>query len=112
MIAIGAGGLDVADAMAGGPFYLTYPKVININLTGKLRPWVAAKDVILKVLEIFSTKGNVGCVFEYGGEGVATLSVPDSDHHQHGGGMRGHHIGVPCDEIRNNSSAKAEKKTG
>ncbi len=77
MIAIGAGGLDVAVAMAGGPFYLTYPKVIKINLTGKLRPWVAAKDVILKTLEIFSTKGNVGCVFEYGGEGVKTLSVPD-----------------------------------
>jgi aconitate hydratase len=77
MIAIGAGGLDVAVAMAGGPFYLTYPKVIKINLTGKLKPWVSAKDVILKVLEIFSTKGNVGCVFEYGGEGVKTLSVPD-----------------------------------
>src|SRR5512136_603349 len=77
MIAIGAGGLDVAVAMAGGPFYLTYPKVIKINLTGKLKPWVAAKDVILKVLEIFSTKGNVGCVFEYGGEGIKTLSVPD-----------------------------------
>jgi len=77
MIAMGAGGLDVAVAMAGGPFYLTYPKVIKINLTGKLRPWVAAKDVILKVLEIFSTKGNVGCIFEYGGDGVKTLSVPD-----------------------------------
>jgi aconitate hydratase len=77
MIAIGAGGLDVAVAMAGGLFYLTYPKVINIHLTGKLRPWVSAKDVILKILEIFSTKGNVGCVFEYGGEGVKTLSVPD-----------------------------------
>lgn len=77
MIAIGAGGLDVAVAMAGGPFYLTYPKVIKINLTGALRPWVSAKDVILKVLEIFSTKGNVSCVFEYTGDGVKTLSVPD-----------------------------------
>ena len=77
MIAIGAGGLDVAVAMAGGPFYLTYPKIIKINLTGKLRAWVSAKDVILKVLEIFSTKGNVGCVFEYGGDGVKTLTVPD-----------------------------------
>jgi len=77
MIAIGAGGLDVAVAMAGGPFYLTYPKVIKINLTGALRPWISAKDVILKVLEIFSTKGNVGCVFEYTGDGVKTLSVPD-----------------------------------
>ena len=77
MMAIGAGGLDVAVAMAGGPFYLPYPKVIKINLTGKLRPWVAAKDVILKVLEIFTTKGNVGCVFEYGGSGINTLSVPE-----------------------------------
>jgi aconitate hydratase len=77
MIAIGAGGLDVAVAIAGGPFYLTYPKVIKINLTGKLNPWVSAKDVILKVLEIFTTKGNVGCVFEYCGEGVKTLSIPE-----------------------------------
>jgi aconitate hydratase len=77
MIAIGAGGLDVAVAMAGGPFYLTCPKVIKINLKGKLKPWVAAKDVVLKMLEIFTTKGNVGCVFEYGGEGVKTLSVPE-----------------------------------
>ncbi len=77
MIAIGAGGLDVAVAMGGGPFYLTSPRVIKINLKGKLRPWVAAKDVVLKVLEIFTTKGNVGCVFEYGGEGAKTLSVPE-----------------------------------
>lgn len=77
MIAIGAGGLDVAVAMAGGLFYVTYPKVINIKLTGKLKPWVAAKDVILKVLEIFTVKGNVGCIFEYTGDGVKTLSVPD-----------------------------------
>ncbi|MEM0466278.1 MAG: aconitate hydratase [Candidatus Thermoplasmatota archaeon] len=77
MLAIGAGGLDVAVAMAGGPFYLTYPKIIKINLTGKLKPWVSAKDVILKVLEIFTVKGNVGTVFEYGGDGVKTLSVPE-----------------------------------
>ncbi|MCW4015942.1 MAG: aconitate hydratase [Candidatus Bathyarchaeota archaeon] len=77
MIAIGAGGLDVAVAMAGEPFYLTCPKVIKINLKGKLNPWVSAKDVVLTVLEIFTTKGNVGCVFEYGGEGVTTLSVPE-----------------------------------
>ena len=77
MIAIGAGGLDIAVAMGGEPFYLTCPKVIKINLKGKLRPWVSAKDVVLKVLEIFTTKGNVGCVFEYGGEGVKTLSVPE-----------------------------------
>jgi len=77
MIAIGVGGLDVALAMAGEPFYLTCPKVIKINLTGKIQPWVSAKDVILKVLEVFTTKGNVGTVFEYGGKGTATLTVPE-----------------------------------
>jgi aconitate hydratase len=77
MIAIGAGGLDVALAMAGKPFYLICPKVIKINLTGRLRPWVSAKDVILKVLEVFTTKGNVNTVFEYGGDGGASLSVPE-----------------------------------
>ena len=77
MVAIGAGGLDVAVAMAGGPFYLTCPKVIKVNLKGRLRPWCSAKDVVLKMLEIFTTKGNVGCVFEYSGEGVKTLSVPE-----------------------------------
>jgi aconitate hydratase len=77
MIAIGAGGLDVALAMAGKPFYLICPKIIKINLTGKLQPWISAKDVILKVLEIFTTKGNVNTIFEYGGEGVTSLSVPE-----------------------------------
>jgi len=77
MLAVGAGGLDVALAMAGEPFYLTCPKLIQINLTGKLHPWISAKDIILKVLQIFTTKGNVGCVFEYGGDGTATLSVPE-----------------------------------
>jgi aconitate hydratase len=77
MIAIGAGGLDVALAMAGEPFYLTCPRVIKINLLGQLQPWVSAKDIILKVLELFGTKGNVGCVFEYGGPGVETLTVPE-----------------------------------
>ena len=77
MLAIGAGGLDVAVAMGGGPFYLTCPKVVKINLTGRLRPWVSAKDVILAILEILTTKGNVGTVIEYGGDGVSTLSVPE-----------------------------------
>jgi len=77
MIAIGAGGLDVAMAMGGAPFNLVCPRVVKINLTGRLKPWVAAKDVILKVLEQFGTKGNVNCVFEYGGPGVARLSVPE-----------------------------------
>ncbi|MBP8302878.1 MAG: aconitate hydratase [Phycisphaerae bacterium] len=76
MLAIGAGGLDVAVAMAGGPFYLTCPKVIGVRLTGRLGPWVAAKDVILAVLGVLTTQGNVGCVVEYTGPGVQTLSVP------------------------------------
>jgi aconitate hydratase len=74
---MGAGGLDVALAMGGAPFYTTCPNVIKINLTGQLQPFCSAKDVILKVLEIFTTKGNVGCIFEYGGPGVATLTVPE-----------------------------------
>ncbi len=77
MIAIGAGGIDVAVAMGGGPFYMTAPKVVKINLKGKLRPWVTAKDVILKVLQTFTTRGNVGCILEYAGPGVKTLSVPE-----------------------------------
>jgi aconitate hydratase len=77
MIAIGAGGLDVAVAMGGGSFYLTCPKVVKVNLTGKLQPWVSAKDVILSILKMLTTKGNVGTVIEYGGEGVKTLSVPE-----------------------------------
>lgn len=77
MFAMGAGGIDVAVAMGGGPFYMTAPRVVNIQLTGALRPWVSAKDVILKVLSIFGTKGNVGTVFEYSGPGVDTLDVPD-----------------------------------
>jgi len=77
MIAIGAGGLDIAMAMGGAPFYLVCPKVVKINLSGKLKPWVSAKDVILRVLELKGTKGNVNMVFEYGGPGVATLNVPE-----------------------------------
>ena len=77
MIAIGAGGLDVAQAMAGKPFYLVCPKVVKINLIGKLKPWVSAKDIILKVLDIFTTKENVGTVIEYGGAGVDLLTVPE-----------------------------------
>ncbi len=77
MIAIGAGGLDVAVAMGGGPFYLTCPKVVKVDLSGKLQPWVSAKDVILTILRMLTTKGNVGRVIEYGGDGVKTLSVPE-----------------------------------
>ena len=77
MIAIGAGGLDVAVAMGGGAYYITYPKVVKVELKGKLSPWVAAKDVILEVLKRMSVKGGVGKVIEYCGEGVKTLSVPE-----------------------------------
>ena len=77
MIAIGAGGLDVAVAMGGGAYYITYPKIVKVNLTGKLNDWVAAKDVILEVLKRMSVKGGVGKVIEYCGEGVKTLSVPE-----------------------------------
>lgn len=76
MIAIGAGGIDVAVAMGGGPFYLTCPKVTLVRLTGALKPGVSAKDLILKVLSVYGTNGNVGRVLEYGGPGVAGLGVP------------------------------------
>ena len=76
MLAMGAGGMDVAVAMGGGAFYLTCPKVIGVKLTGKLSDWVASKDIILKLLSVLTTKGNVGCVIEYFGDGVANLTVP------------------------------------
>ena len=77
MLAMGAGGLDVAVAMGGGPYYITMPKMVRINLTGKLSPWVAAKDIILEVLRIMTVKGGVGKIVEYAGEGVKTLTVPE-----------------------------------
>ena len=77
MLAMGAGGLDVAVAMGGGAYYITMPKMIKVNLTGKLSPWVSAKDVSLEILRILSVKGGVGYIVEWGGEGVSTLSVPE-----------------------------------
>ena len=77
MLAIGAGGLDVALAMGGQPFHLTMPKVVNVKLSGRLRPFVSAKDVILEVLRRLTVKGGVGKVVEYGGEGVKSLTVPE-----------------------------------
>ncbi len=77
MLAIGAGGLDVAVAMGGGAYYISMPKMVRINLFGKLQPWVSAKDIILEVLRIMSVKGGVGKIIEYGGEGVETLTVPE-----------------------------------
>lgn len=77
MLAIGAGGMDVAVAMGGGPYYLKMPQVVNVHLKGKLPPWVSAKDIILKLLELLSVKGGVGKIFEYSGEGLNHLSVPE-----------------------------------
>ena len=77
MLAIGAGGLDVAVAMGGGAYYITYPKIVNVVLTGKLNDWVSAKDVILEVLRRLTVKGGVGKIMEYTGDGVSTLSVPE-----------------------------------
>jgi len=77
MLAMGAGGLDVAVAMGGGPFHIIMPKVLKVNLEGKLQPWVTAKDIILEVLRLLSVKGGVGKIVEYGGPGVALLSVPE-----------------------------------
>ncbi len=77
MIAIGAGGLDVALAMGGEPFYLSMPKVVLVKLTGKLQPFVSAKDIILELLRRLTVKGGVNRIFEYGGEGVSSLSVPE-----------------------------------
>jgi len=76
MVAIGAGGLDVAVAMGGGAFYTTYPRVIGVELKGDLQPWVAPKDIIMLLLSILTTRGNVGCMVEYFGLGLSGLSVP------------------------------------
>ena len=77
MLAFGAGGLDVAVAMGGGAYYITMPKMIKVNLTGKLRPMVTAKDVSLEILRILSVKGGVGYIIEWGGDGISSLSVPE-----------------------------------
>ena len=77
MLAFGAGGMDVAVAMGGGEYHINMPSMTKVELTGKLSPWVSAKDVILKVLELLSVKGGVGKIIEYGGEGVKTLTVPE-----------------------------------
>ncbi|HOJ09573.1 MAG TPA: aconitate hydratase [Clostridiales bacterium] len=77
MLAIGAGGLDVAVAMGGGPYYITMPEVYRINFKGSLKPWISAKDIILEVLRILTVKGGVGKIIEYAGEGVKTLTVPE-----------------------------------
>ena len=77
MLAFGAGGMDVAVAMGGGAYYITMPKMLKVNLTGKLRPFVTAKDVSLEILRLLSVKGGVGYIVEWGGEGVKALTVPE-----------------------------------
>jgi len=77
MLAIGAGGLDVAVAMGTCEYTLRYPKIIRINLEGKLNPWISAKDIILTILKMLGTKGNVGIIIEYGGSGLESLDVPE-----------------------------------
>lgn len=112
MIAIGAGGLDVAVAMAGGPFNLICPKVVLVNLKGRLKPWVSAKDVILELLRRMTVKGGVGKVIEYGGEGIKTLSVPERATITNMGAELGATTSIfPSDEITKGflSSQKREK---
>ncbi|MDD2402452.1 MAG: aconitate hydratase [Clostridia bacterium] len=77
MLAIGAGGMDVTVAMGGGPYYLNMPKVVNVKLTGELQPWVSAKDIILELLSRVSVKGGVGKIFEYSGEGLKNITIPE-----------------------------------
>ena len=77
MIAIGVGGLDVAIAMGGGPYYLKMPEIVLVSLKGKLRPWVASKDIMLELLRRLTVRGGVGKIFEFGGPGVRTLSIPE-----------------------------------
>ena len=106
MVAIGAGGLDVAMAMGGVPFKIKVPKIIGVCLSGELPPWVAAKDVILKLLSILSTKGNVGCAVEYFGPGVATLSVPERATITN----MGAELGVTCSVFPSDAMTKAFMK--
>lgn len=77
MLAFGAGGLDVAVAMSGGAYYITMPKIYKIELTGRLRPFVSAKDIALEILRLISVKGGVGAIIEFGGDGIKHLTVPE-----------------------------------
>ncbi len=112
MMAIGAGGLDVAMAMAGKPFNMIYPKVIGINLSGSLQAWVSAKDVILKILSILTTKGNVGAIVEYFGSGLPHLSIPERATITNMGAELGVTTSIfPSDEITK-EFLKAQKRCG
>ena len=96
MLAIGAGGLDVACAMGGSPYYFPLPRIVQVVLTGRLRPWVAAKDVILELLRRLTVRGGFGKIFEYAGPGVATLDrAPARDDREHGRRARPDHVDLP-----------------
>lgn len=110
MLAIGAGGLDVAVAMGGGAYYITMPKIMKVELVGKLKKWVTAKDIILEVLRRISVKGGVGYILEYAGEGVKTLSVPERATITNMGAEHGATTSVfPSDEITR-EFLKAQKR--
>ncbi|NOZ24419.1 MAG: aconitate hydratase [Planctomycetes bacterium] len=112
MIAIGAGGIDVAVAMGGGPFHLTAPKIVGVRLTGKLPAWVTAKDVILEMLRRLSVKGGVGKIIEYHGEGLAALSVPERATITNMGAELGATTSVfPSDDVTR-GFLKAQKREG
>ena len=112
MMAIGAGGLDVAVAMGGGAFNIVYPKVVGVKLTGKLQPWVSAKDVILELLRLLTVKGGVGKVIEYYGEGVKSLTVPDRSTITNMGAELGATTSIfPSDELTR-EFLKAQKREG
>jgi len=103
MLAMGAGGLDVAVAMGGGTYYIPMPTIVKVELKGKLSPWVAAKDIILEVLKIMSVKGGVGKIIEYCGDGVKTLSVPERATITNMGAELGATTSIfPSDEITKN----------
>jgi len=111
MIAIGAGGLDVATAMAGAPFYVTTPEVVGVKLTGKLRPMCSAKDVILTLLKTETVKGGVGKVYEYFGEGVKSLGVPQRATITNMGAELGATTSIfPSDEITKDFLARQERQ--
>ncbi len=111
MLAMGAGGLDVAVAMGGGTYYIPMPTIVKVELKGKLSPWVAAKDIILEVLRIMSVKGGVGKIIEYCGDGVKTLSVPERATITNMGAELGATTSIfPSDEITKNFLAAQNRE--
>ncbi|QSZ26898.1 aconitate hydratase [Aceticella autotrophica] len=110
MLAIGAGGLDVALAMAGEPYRIIMPEIVNVRLTGKLRSWVSAKDIILELLRRLTVKGGVGKIFEYSGEGVTTLSVPERATIANMGAELGATTSIFPSDIRTYEFLKAQKR--